>query len=576
MFRFDSFRSQSQATPTTNATREDSQEAPEDSKIKFLQRISSSDSIDKKSLTKRPSFSSMSSFSGRSGSSSSTIPVPSNSWGMLMLSTLRNDDMLEDVCSLLTKDQKATLLLPVSQPSHPSAIIDREFIEDHVMLYQSPVDMTQIVSLSGIRGTFQKDRFVALGLVERPSVHGIAASNADTSTKTRFDSFNLDPMSITSDHPSINILASHVDVSIANDQTITVDNASEVVAPPPSQDTAVDTKATPESADMARNASETSSEINLQFPPTQSKRPRRDDDQYIRSAGADVLLPLLIYTVVKSNPQKFVSNLKFIQRYRMSSKLIGEASYCLTNMLAVVAFLETTNLVGLGLSADRIMSDLSDLKAGSGSNGPNSKQRFRSPQVDQLAGGGRKLVSDVVDGVFDGIGRFWRTPESTSSASPPVLPPPTNTNKTVGGLLSMPGMAAMEEVKNQVVGRVRGSSDASSIKSQEARKQNELKEMSRTHTNESVDTQDSRPLWQRSNSQSRTDMFQSMLQAPSQFMASVVPRPSSAASSTTPLGEGPLPKFLEMKSVEEMKIGEVAELLADYKRLAAIIKQSQL
>jgi hypothetical protein len=110
MFRFDSFRSQSQATSTTNATREDSQAPPEDSKIKFLQRISSSDSIDKKSLTKRPSFSSMSSFSGRSGSSSSTIPVPSNSWGMLMLSTLRNDDMLEDVCSLLTKDQKVSYI----------------------------------------------------------------------------------------------------------------------------------------------------------------------------------------------------------------------------------------------------------------------------------------------------------------------------------------------------------------------------------------------------------------------------------------------------------------------------------
>lgn len=37
-----------------------------------------------------------------------------------------------------------------------------------------------------------------------------------------FDSFSLDPMSITSDHPSINILASHVDVALSNDQTITV------------------------------------------------------------------------------------------------------------------------------------------------------------------------------------------------------------------------------------------------------------------------------------------------------------------------------------------------------------------
>ena len=88
------------------------------------------------------------------------------------------------------------------------------------------------------------------------------------------------------------------------------------------------------SVEMTRNTSETpSSEINLQFPPSQVKRPRREDDQYIRSAGADVLLPLLIFTVVKSNPQKFVSNLKFIQRYRMPSRLTGEASYCLTNMV---------------------------------------------------------------------------------------------------------------------------------------------------------------------------------------------------------------------------------------------------
>jgi Vacuolar sorting protein 9 (VPS9) domain len=118
------------------------------------------------------------------------------------------------------------------------------------------------------------------------------------------------------------------------------DDESGDAPPPASQNAAVDTKPTPESADMARNVSETSSEINLQFPPTQSKRPRREDDQYIRSAGADVLLPLLIYTVVKSNPQKFVSNLKFIQRYRMSSKLIGEASYCLTNMVCSCSWVD--------------------------------------------------------------------------------------------------------------------------------------------------------------------------------------------------------------------------------------------
>jgi hypothetical protein len=152
-------------------------------------------------------------------------------------------------------------------------------------------------------------------------------------------------------------------------------------------------------------------------------------------------------------------------------------------------------------------SDLGDLKVDTTPQAIMSRQRFRSAQVDQLAGGGRKLVSDVVDGVFDGIGRFWRTPEHgpttlQSTQSPTSTPPPTSSNKSVGGLLSMPGIAAMEEVKNQVVGRVRGSSDASSIKSQESRKQNELKEMSRTHTNDSLEApSDSRPIWQRVSSE---------------------------------------------------------------------------
>jgi hypothetical protein len=92
----------------------------------------------------------------------------------------------------------------------------------------------------------------------------------------------------------------------------------------------------PSSVELARTPSETpSSEINLQFPPSPLKRARRDDDQHIRSAGADVLLPMLIFTVVKSNPHKFVSNLKFIQRYRMASRISGEASYCLTNMASI-------------------------------------------------------------------------------------------------------------------------------------------------------------------------------------------------------------------------------------------------
>lgn len=55
----------------------------------------------------------------------------------------------------------------------------------------------------------------------------------------------------------------------------------------------------------------------------------------ISSANADVLLPMLIFTIVKSNPTNFVSNLKFIQRYRRPDELSGQASYCLTNMVSL-------------------------------------------------------------------------------------------------------------------------------------------------------------------------------------------------------------------------------------------------
>lgn len=60
----------------------------------------------------------------------------------------------------------------------------------------------------------------------------------------------------------------------------------------------------------------------------------KTDHQTLRSTSADVLLPLLIFTVVKSNPTNFLSNLKFIQRFRRPSSITGQDSYCLTNMVS--------------------------------------------------------------------------------------------------------------------------------------------------------------------------------------------------------------------------------------------------
>lgn len=67
------------------------------------------------------------------------------------------------------------------------------------------------------------------------------------------------------------------------------------------------------------------------------KEEKEEEEEILSSANADVLLPILIFTIVKSNPTNFLSNLLFIQRYRRPEELHGQASYCLTNMVRVAS-----------------------------------------------------------------------------------------------------------------------------------------------------------------------------------------------------------------------------------------------
>ena len=71
--------------------------------------------------------------------------------------------------------------------------------------------------------------------------------------------------------------------------------------------------------------------------------------------SGDVLLPLIIFSVVKCNPPHLVSNLLFTQRFRNQS-VGGEGSYCLINLMAVAEFLENVDMAGLGLGdSEKVM-----------------------------------------------------------------------------------------------------------------------------------------------------------------------------------------------------------------------------
>ncbi|CAN1746119.1 Vacuolar protein sorting-associated protein 9A [Linum perenne] len=65
--------------------------------------------------------------------------------------------------------------------------------------------------------------------------------------------------------------------------------------------------------------------------------------------GADEFLPALIYVTIRANPPQFHSNLLYIQRYRRQSRLVGEASYCFTNMLSAESFISNIDAKSISM-----------------------------------------------------------------------------------------------------------------------------------------------------------------------------------------------------------------------------------
>ncbi|GAA6011840.1 hypothetical protein JCM10207_004262 [Rhodosporidiobolus poonsookiae] len=74
------------------------------------------------------------------------------------------------------------------------------------------------------------------------------------------------------------------------------------------------------------------------------------------TSSADLILPLLIYSVVRANPPHLVSHLNFIHRFRSDSLLRGQSSYCYTNFSACHEFLTTIDVSSLGISSQKILA----------------------------------------------------------------------------------------------------------------------------------------------------------------------------------------------------------------------------
>ncbi|KIJ65294.1 hypothetical protein HYDPIDRAFT_28009 [Hydnomerulius pinastri MD-312] len=151
--------------------------------------------------------------------------------------------------------------------------------------------------------------------------------------------------------------------------------------------------------------------------------------------SGDVLLPVIIFSVVKANPARLVSHLLFTQRFR-NQTFGGEESYCLINLMAVAEFLENVDLgaLGLGESENKVIStaDLTPIPIVRSHMTPESpigalddvsgSLRGRVEQgVDAITGSANKVISGVVDSSFGVLRAFLPGQGGSAAAAAPVV-----------------------------------------------------------------------------------------------------------------------------------------------------------
>lgn len=70
----------------------------------------------------------------------------------------------------------------------------------------------------------------------------------------------------------------------------------------------------------------------------------------LADTSADSFVPLLIYVVLRANPEHLVSNVQYILRFRNQEKLGGEAGYYLSSLMGAIQFIENLDRTSLTIS----------------------------------------------------------------------------------------------------------------------------------------------------------------------------------------------------------------------------------
>lgn len=63
--------------------------------------------------------------------------------------------------------------------------------------------------------------------------------------------------------------------------------------------------------------------------------------------NADTFIPVLIFVVLKANPEHLISNVEYISRFRNPDRLSSESGYYLSSLMGAIAFIETMDYTSL-------------------------------------------------------------------------------------------------------------------------------------------------------------------------------------------------------------------------------------
>ncbi|KAJ1911672.1 hypothetical protein H4219_005862, partial [Mycoemilia scoparia] len=154
--------------------------------------------------------------------------------------------------------------------------------------------------------------------------------------------------------------------------------------------------ATPKCTEKKDSLSSSPSNNNSSLSPTQEETSKNADNMNDSNGSAtttiafstDTILPILIYTVIRTNPPKFVSNIRYIEIYRYQPLLEAQYSYCLTNMEAAIAFLTSDDVKELGLSAELSSSSSSTFNNMSSSSTTASSTGHHNHNSNTIGGDG--------------------------------------------------------------------------------------------------------------------------------------------------------------------------------------------